>query len=238
MKFLPYGDSAILINFEQKIDEKINAQVINLHRALQISSIETITYLIPAYCSLTIGYDPYKITFDLLRNQIQRIIDQTEVDSSQKQKRVLKIPVCYEPPYALDFEDVESHTQLSTSSIISIHTSTLFRVYMLGFVAGFSYMGTLPELIQCPRKQVPRLKTPVGSVGLAGQQTGIYPTEAPGGWQIIGRTPLKVFNHQNENPSLLQPGDLVRFHAITPEAFESIQGSQSLGTYKLQILNE
>ena len=238
MKFLRYGDSALLINFDQKIDEQINKQVIALHRALEISGIQGITFLIPAYCSLTVGFNPTLINFETLKTTIVSFAKE-EIDHNAATKdKTIKIPVCYDPPFSLDFEEVMSHTQLCKESIISIHTSTTFRVYMLGFVAGFAYMGTLPELLRCPRKSVPRKQVPMGSVGLAGLQTGIYPTNAPGGWQVIGQTPLMMFDPEKPNPSLLQPGNLVRFESISQDEFEQIKRLQSVGEYKLEVIDD
>ncbi len=238
MEFLPYGDSALLINFEQKIDEQINQRVIALHQALEISGIEAITFLIPAYCSITVGFDPMRITYEELKSIIASFAEEEANQVSKFPSAIINIPVCYEPPFAMDFDEVSNHTHLSSESIIALHTSTIFRVYMLGFVAGFTYMGILPKPLECPRKAVPRLKVPTGSVGLAGLQTGIYPSEAPGGWQIIGQTPLTMFDPDKSNPSLLQPGDRVRFKEVDTAEFERIKKLQSVNEYRLEVSNE
>jgi len=237
MIYMPYGDSAMLINFEQKIDPSINQKVMALHRALEVSGIAGITFLIPAYCSLTIGFDKNVISFSKLKSTIDSFAKEEMNQLSNNASRLVHIPVCYESPFKLDMLDVMEHTQLSRKNIISLHTSIKFRVYMLGFVAGFAYMGKLPQSLNCPRKSVPRIIVPEGSVGLAGLQTGIYPTEAPGGWQIIGRTPLKMFDHDNASPSLLQPGDEVQFKAIDKIEFDAIEKLQSVGEYELEVCN-
>lgn len=238
MIYMPYGDSALLINFEQKIDAEINQNVIALHRALEVSGIPGITFLIPAYCSITIGFDNEITSFEELKAIIDSFAKEEMNQPTDSLTRIVKIPVCYESPFKLDMLDVMEHTQLSRKNIISLHTSITFRVYMLGFVAGFAYMGKLPKALQCSRKDNPRLKVPEGAVGLAGLQTGIYPTEAPGGWQIIGRTPLKMFDHDQPSPSLLQPGDQVQFKAIDKQKFYEIEKLQSVGEYKLEVCNE
>jgi KipI family sensor histidine kinase inhibitor len=235
MNYLLYGDSAMLINFEQKIDELINQKVMALHQALSVSGIEGVTFLIPAYCSLTVGFDNAVTSFEELKSTIDSFANEEMNHLSSTSSRLVHIPVCYESPFKLDMLEVMEHTQLSRQSIISLHTSITFRVYMLGFVAGFAYMGTLPEVLKCPRKEVPRLKVPEGSVGLAGLQTGIYPTEAPGGWQIIGKTPLKMFDHDQPSPSLLQPGDQVQFKAINKQEFHEIEKLQSVGEFELEV---
>jgi inhibitor of KinA len=238
MIYLPYGDSAMLINFEQKIDAEINQNVMALHRAMEVSGISGITFLIPAYCSITIGFDNKTTSFQILKNTIDSFAKEEMNQVSHSSARLVKIPVCYESPFKLDMLDVMEHTQLSRKNIISLHTSHTFRVYMLGFVAGFAYMGKLPKALQCPRKAVPRLKVPEGAVGLAGLQTGIYPTEAPGGWQIIGQTPLKMFDHDQPSPSLLQPGDQVQFKTIDKQEFYEIEKLQSVGEYKLEVTHD
>lgn len=235
MIYIPYGDSALLINFEQKIDEEINQNVMALHHALEVAGIEGITFLIPAYCSITIGFDNKTTSFEILKNTIDSFAAAEMNHFSSAESRLIQVPVCYESPFKLDMLEVMEHTQLSRKNIISLHTSIIFKVYMLGFVAGFAYMGTLPKALQCFRKAEPRLKVPEGSVGLAGFQTGIYPTEAPGGWQIIGKTPLKMFDHDKPSPSLLQPGDQVQFKAINKETFFEIEKLQSIGEYKLEL---
>jgi inhibitor of KinA len=131
----------------------------------------------------------------------------------------ISIPVCYDPSLGTDLPWVSSHLNLSLEEIISLHTSISYRVHMIGFIPGFPYMGTLPEQLEVPRKQTPSLKIPMGSVAIAGKQTGIYPAEVPGGWQVIGRTPLKMFDPSKSPCSFLNVGDIVEFKPITLETF-------------------
>lgn len=226
----PYSDRAILINFEEKIDPAINAAVVHLKNAIDQATISGITYMIPAYCSLTIGYDPTIIEHAILVKVIQQIaandLNQLELENNQKHSRQLKIPVCYELPYALDLQALSEEKGLSIQQIVDLHTSQSFKVYMLGFMPGFVFMGKLPEALQCSRKVTPRLRVPASSVGIAGFQTGIYPTDSPGGWQILGRTPLKIFNPQLENPFHFQAGDEVTFYSIGVEEFLQIANNQ------------
>ena len=138
----------------------------------------------------------------------------------------MKIPVCYELPYALDLQALSEEKGMATKKIIDLHTSQTYKVYMLGFMPGFTFMGKIVPALACKRKLNPRLQVPASSVGIAGFQTGIYPTTSPGGWQILGRTPLKIFNPQKENPFLFQAGDEVTFYSITKETFLSIETNQ------------
>jgi inhibitor of KinA len=220
MKILAFGDSALLVNFEQKIDEAINQEVLDL--AATLKAFPEVTYLIPAYCSLTVGFDASFNNFtemsDLIENSAKAKSSSTKTNVS-----VIKIPVCYDAEFALDLEEVMEQTGLSSTGIIELHTSTIFKVYMLGFVAGFAYMGSLPEALKVARKKQPRKLVNEGAVGLAGIQTGIYPTDAPGGWQIIGQCPIKMFDPTRDQPSLLQPGDQVQFKAIDRSEFEALR---------------
>ncbi len=223
MTFSSYGDSALLVNFEQKIQAEINDLVIMLTSAIQAAKIPGILFCIPAYCSLTIGYDPLLWNYEQLCQKIEEVPLAHQEHNSLQKKRMLRIPVCYEDGFSLDFPEVIKQTGLSKSEIIKLHTTTDFRVFMLGFLPGFPYMGTLPEALFCSRKSTPRLSVPIQSVGLAGYQTGIYPTKAPGGWQIIGRTPLKIFDVNRKDPFMFQAGDLVRFHSISQTSFRRLE---------------
>ncbi len=214
MTFHPFGDSALLINFEQKIDEVINARVIALAEAIEAAPILEATFITPAYCSLAVGYDPLKIGFEDFSKKIKSLTPTDPSHFATKKDRVLEIPVYYSEPHCLDMSEVMQQTGLLAPEIIEWHTSVEYRVYMMGFLPGFVYLGSLPKQIYCSRKTTPRLKVPAQSVGLAGQQTGIYPSEAPGGWQIIGRTPQKIFDSGKQNPFYFMTGDIVKFYAV------------------------
>lgn len=221
----PYGDRALLIEWEQRIDPVINTEVVRLHQAISGARIAGVQFCIPAYCSLTVGFQPEQIPFAELCEQIKALsAHMGKVHSQAIQSRTVEIPVCYEDPFAPDLVWMAQHTGLEKEQIIQLHTATLFRVYMLGFMPGFPYLGILPKVLEAPRKETPRVRVPAGSVALAGLQTGIYPIESPGGWQIIGRTPLKVFDPKREEPFLLQAGDEVQFRAIGVADFKALKG--------------
>lgn len=221
-----YGDQALLINFEQKIDPAINAAVIGLKNAIEQAKIEGITFLIPAYCSLTVGYHPQVIEYAILVKiiaQLGKNVSDSKYQEKKDTARQLRIPVCYESPYALDLQSLSEEKGITAEKIIELHTSQTFKVYMLGFLPGFVFMGKLPEALACNRKTTPRLRVPANSVGIAGFQTGIYPSISPGGWQIIGRTPFNIFNPKKEKPFLFQPQDEVSFYAISTDEFEQMK---------------
>ena len=220
IKILPYGEQALLINYEQKISLEIHRKVMGLQEQIVQAKIEAIQYIIPAYCSLTIGFDPFQISYAVLKERILALSDQN-FDSADPNIQSHQIPVCYDPEFAWDMEEIQTHTGLSQEEIITLHSSKPYTVYMLGFLPGFPYMGSVSPNLECPRKEQPRLKIEAGSVGLAGKQTGIYPSRAPGGWQILGRTPVKAFNPVKENPFLFQAGDQVQFYPISRVEFEN-----------------
>lgn len=220
MRIQAYGDRAVLVQFDQKLDPQINGQVRRLNQAIQALQLPGITYTIPAYCSLTVGYNPEILPF-------KELIDRLETaplrPSALTPARRWKIPVCYEPPYALDWAFLEVHCNLPPQEMMHLHGAAVYTVYMLGFLPGFAYLGPVPERLESPRKSRPRRQVPAGSVGLAGRQTGIYPVAAPGGWQIIGRSPIPFFLPEAEVPILFQAGDEVRFEAIAPSTFRELE---------------
>jgi inhibitor of KinA len=228
------GDSALTIDFGNIIDDKLNDIVISFFKKLQDQPIEGITETVPAYSSMTVYYNivdlrkniPEEQTvFDWMKNEVQKFLMQ-ETENYQQEKRLVKIPVCYEPEFAIDMEAATSYIKLSTEEIIRIHTSKTYRVYMLGFLPGFAYMGEVDEKIVIPRKLQP-VSVSEGSVGIAGKQTGAYSLNSPGGWQIIGRTPHKLFDKEKAEPVLLRSGDSVQFYSITKNEFENIKSRNS-----------
>ncbi|MDF1867600.1 MAG: 5-oxoprolinase subunit PxpB [Saprospiraceae bacterium] len=236
--FKPFGDQALLINFEQKIDSSINDSVIELVSKIQKASIIGITFLTPAYCSLTVGFDPNQTNFKALCQEILSLQKEKTSNLGSNDITNFNIPVCYTPPYSIDFQAIIHQTSLSESEIIKLHTTTLFKVYMIGFLPGFPYLGTVPNALFCHRKKMPRLRVPAQSVALAGLQSGIYPSEAPGGWQIIGRTPIPIFNPKSESPFLLKAGDQVRFQTISEQSYLNLEKDIHSNNFEFKTLIE
>ena len=230
-KIFPLGDNAIVIDFGNVIDEQINKLVHSIFFQLQNDPIPGMIEAVPAYCSLTIFYDVFalrnklndkdKTVFEWVNERLKRYISTESLETGDPEL-LINIPVCYDKEYATDIDFIASQNNISTEEIIHIHSSATYRVYMLGFLPGFAYMGLVDEKISSPRKPQP---TPVepGSVGIAGRQTGVYPFRSPGGWQIIGRTPLKLFDKEKVNPVLFKSGDTIKFHTITKDEFENIK---------------
>lgn len=222
----PLGDTAISIDFGNRISLDIHDQVMSLYHRLDKDRPLGITDIVPAYSSLTLHYDPAAwlpqiskehLVFDLLKALLIAAVEDGAAYTAIP-ARTMKIPVCYEAELAPDLAAVAAHAGLKSDEVIRLHTAGLYQVYMLGFLPGFAYMGQVPEAIAAPRKKRPQNIAP-GSVGIAGRQTGIYPLESPGGWQIIGRTPVSVFNPASGDV-LLQPGDIVQFYPISRYEFE------------------
>jgi KipI family sensor histidine kinase inhibitor len=204
----PLGDSAILIQLGDTIDPALNARVHALSRLLQ--TIPTIIETVPAYCTVLVHYDPLVTTYNQIKNIIEEKISLLD-DSTQRPSRYLEIPVLYGNASGPDFESVATTLALSPSELIRLHSEREYTVYMMGFTPGFPYLGILNEKLTLPRLSTPRTRVPAGSVAIAGSQTGIYPVDSPGGWHIIGHTPLKLFDPTSETPFLFTPGDTVKF---------------------------
>jgi len=226
----PLGDTALLIDFGNEIDEAVNKKVLRLFQQLKNASISYISDLIPAYSSLTIYYDvamvyhdkeEEKTAFETMAELVEQLSRRDQNDTTG-QNRTIKIPVCYTGAYATDLDYLAKEKKITKEEAIHIHTSKTYRVYMIGFLPGFSYMGQVDPQLAIPRKAEPQ-NVKAGAVGIAGVQTGIYPLDAPGGWQIIGRTPLKLFDKEKVQPVLLEPGDEIKFYSITEDEFENYQ---------------
>jgi inhibitor of KinA len=226
-EILPSGDSSVLVRFGDQISEMLNRKVIAFQKNLEMKRIHGVIETIPADASLLVIYNPLILSYKDLLQKIQEILKEPETEKSSK-SGIITIPVCYDKSFGLDLEEVSKQTRLSIDEIVEIHTASIYLVFMLGFVPGFPYLGELDPRIACPRKQTPRQAVPEGSVGLAGRQTGIYPIESPGGWQIIGRTPLKIFNPGSKNTFPIQTGDRIRFKPIDLKEFEVLSKNPDL----------
>ncbi|MBX2871295.1 MAG: 5-oxoprolinase subunit PxpB [Saprospiraceae bacterium] len=229
-----FGDRGVLVNFEQKIEAEINQQVIGLSEALLDQYPGSVLYTIPAYCSLTIQYNPSLISFPVLSKSIEELLEKG-AGPTQADLRQIEIPVCYDSKFGLDLEAISASIGLSSEALIAAHSQALYRVYMLGFLPGFVYMGKLPERLHCKRRSDPRLRVPQQSVAIAGAQTGIYPSEAPGGWNIIGRTPLPLILPEKAEPFLFRAGDRVRFKPVSLSQFQQIEEQVQENKYELKV---
>jgi KipI family sensor histidine kinase inhibitor len=224
-RYLPFGDSALLIKFGNTVNLNVNRKVTALSEAIQNTNIKGIEELVPTYCSLLVRYNPLKTTYEQLVFRVQDVEKSPKELRIEPKRRKIVVPVVYGSEYGPDLAYVAQHHALSEEEVVRLHVIREYRVYMIGFVAGFPYLGEIAEEIATPRLETPRIKVPAGSVGIAEKQTGIYPCEAPGGWRIIGRTPIKLFNPSRRPPALLKTGDVVEFKPISEKEFKSLEAS-------------
>lgn len=214
----PIADSALTIDFGNHFDDELHQYISFLTEYFRENAIEGIREIVPAYTSISIFYNILKIkktektAFEIIKNWCEETINFTKnQELKTKNSKLITIPVIYDGE---DLAFVAENNNLSIEEVIKIHTAPTYRVYMIGFLPGFAYMGGMDERIATPRRSSPRTSVPAGSVGIAGKQTGIYPLESPGGWQLIGRTTIPLFTPHEVSPTLLKAGDLVRFEAI------------------------
>lgn len=225
---VPLGDAALVVQFDNSIDAAVHDRVMQLYQQLQ-KAPSFIRDVVPAYGSLTIHYDVAALydektsAFENLKRFLQ-MLPQNSGYATPLVQRAVRIPVCFASPFAPDLESLAGQKDLSVDGVIQIFTAAAYNVYTIGFLPGFAYMGKVDSRLSTPRRSSPRKSIAAGSVGIAGEQTGIYPLNSPGGWNIIGRTPLQLFNKDEDEPVLLRPGDCVTFYAITEDEFENYQG--------------
>lgn len=224
-EIIPLGDSAAVVRFGDSIDLSTHQSVRALYDSLSTSPPHGSLELVPAYATVTVYYDPLKSTFEEIRRDLQRAVELLETLPDSPPETV-EIPVCYGGDLGPDLEYVAEFNRLSCDEVIEIHSSPVYLVYMLGFTPGFPYLGGLSERIATPRRTSPRLQIPAGSVGIAGNQTGIYPLQTPGGWQLIGRTPLALFRPDRSPSTILRAGDQVRFRPVKTFS-EALDGMQT-----------
>ncbi len=216
----PSGDSAFLLKFGNEISEDIHLRIRAYIILLSKKRIKGITEIVPSYCDILVHYNPLAINYQKLINKLKKIYLKTG-DYKLPEPKTVRIPVVYGGKYGPDINEVGNNTGHSTQEIIDLHSQSKYLVYMLGFTPGFCYLGGMNPELTTPRKNIPSEKIAPGSVGIAGSQTGIYPIESPGGWQIIGRTPLKLFDPSSENPFLIEAGNYLEFYPISENEFNS-----------------
>jgi inhibitor of KinA len=219
---VPLSDIAVVIELGEEIDQATHQKVRRVAHLIDSGSPEGMVEYIPAFTTVTVIYDPLVTSYELFSKRLQTLLDQPPAESAALEDRRVDIPVCYGGDFGPDLDGVASHTGLSSAEVIAIHSEPEYLVYMIGFAPGFPYLGGMPERLASPRRESPRAKIPAGSVGIAGSQTGVYPIETPGGWQLIGRTPLRLFRPEKNEPSLLRTGDRVRFHAIEQDEYRDL----------------
>ena len=231
VRYLVSGDSSVCVEFGNEISPDINRKIRAFKIAVEKSGIPGIVETVPTYRSLLVHYKPEVIGFQAITEKFKSLmgtLDNIEIPPPT----VIEIPVLYGGEMGPDIENVASHNGKTVEEVIKIHTSQEYLIYMIGFIAGFPYLGGMSKEIATPRLKEPRVKIDGGSVGIAGEQTGIYPLDSPGGWQLIGRTPLKLYDAEREKPVLLEAGQYIKFRAISQKEFDETAKAVEDGSYK------
>lgn len=219
----PVGDRAISIDFGQVIDPTINRHIRQTIERIKELQLEGIIELVPTYCALLVQYDAMVYSYSDICRILEPTLQESVTDSANELVTIVEIPTVYGGEFGPDLGFVASHNHLSEAEVVSIHSGTDYLVYMLGFIPGFTYLGGMDPRIVTPRLSSPRILIPAGSVGIAGEQTGTYPSDSPGGWQIIGRTPVTMYDMSKEQAALLQAGDYVRYVSIDENEFHRVK---------------
>ena len=237
LTYKPFGDSAVLIEWPQLISTKILHDIRQFVVEIENNNIEGILEVSFVYTSLLISYNSSKLSFKKTINLLKSLYDRTSF-SFKIPKNTWLIPACYEAGFGIDLSYLAIQKKLTVEEIISLHTAPFYTVYGIGFLPGFLYLGGLSEKLHFPRRDTPRLAVPKGAVAIGGSQTGIYPQKSPGGWQIIGKTPISLFDINKEIPCIIVPGDEIKFNAISSEEFDKVIEAQKSGAYELKNISD
>ncbi|MEX2350104.1 MAG: 5-oxoprolinase subunit PxpB [Flavobacteriaceae bacterium] len=228
----PFGEKALLLEWEEVISEKMHHHIMGVIDLIWHALGEEVLEIVPAFHSLTVFIKPHT-DVSTFTNKIKKVID-SKREKSPSKKILITIPVCYEAPFSMDIEELAHKKNISVSEVIRLHTEPIYFVHFLGFFPGFPYLGGLSERLYFPRKIEPRTFISKGSVGIGGNQTGIYTTNSPGGWNIIGKSPLTFFDSTKNSPALLRAGSYIKFEKIGQEQFREIESQIHLGNYELK----
>ena len=237
IRILTAGDSSLLIEFGNEISPEINRRIAAVVELMREQHIEGVVDVIPAFCSLLVNYDPRVAGYEKMKKRLESLV-RVDIKVGQTKRKIFEIPVLYGGEYGPDLASIADHAGISEDEVVLIHSSKDYLIYMLGFLPGFCYLGGLDERIHTPRLSNPRLRIRAGSVGIGGSQTGIYPLDSPGGWQLMGMTPIKTYDPEREIPILVEAGNYIRFVPIDEEQYKRIQAQVAEGRYQCVIHEE
>ena len=232
VRFLSSADSAVIVEFGDRVDRGVSDRVLALGDRVRSLEIAGVIEVVPTFRSLMVHYDALRTSARELIAAIEKAL--ASWSASDRNRRLWRVPVCYEQDFAPDLESVARATKLATEEVARLHAGTRYHVYMIGFVPGFPYMGDLAEALVLPRRADPRIHVPPGSVSIATTQTAIYPLDSPGGWHLIGMTPIQLFDVQVEPPALFAPGDAVEFEPINAQTFSRIRAATERRDYRVE----
>jgi KipI family sensor histidine kinase inhibitor len=231
VRLLPNGDTALAVEFGDRIDRATSERVLALHDRVARAALPGVVELLPTFRSLMVHYDPARTTHAALAATLAPLA--VGLEGVKPAARRWTIPVCYDPGFALDLEEVAARTGLTPAEAIELHSTTIYHVYMIGFLPGYPYMGDLPARLALPRRENPRTQVPPGSVAIATTMTAVYTLASPGGWHILGRTPAALWSRARTPPAVLAPGDKVRFAPIGMAEFERLAAQAAAGALEL-----
>ena len=231
VRFLCAGDTAIVVEFGDGVDRALSDRVLRLAAKVRAEEVPGVMETVPTYRSLMVHYDPLQTDNASLKSTLENLLEDDAISTGNA--RLWSIPACYEATHAPDLDDVAARTGLTPQQVVQMHADTLFHVYMIGFVPGYPYMGDLPDALVLPRRADPRIRVPPGSIAIASTMTAIYPIESPGGWHLIGTTPIRLFDASLDRPALFAPGDKVRFEPISVARFDEVKQASAAGTYAI-----
>jgi inhibitor of KinA len=231
VRFLSAGDRALVVEFGDRVDRALSEEVLRLAASLCEEELRGVVETVPTFRSLMVHYDPLVTSRAALEGAIASLLDRAP--EPRAAATLWRVPVCYENEFAPDLAEVARLTGLAPREVVTLHSGVRYHVYMLGFLPGFPYMGDLPAALALPRRADPRVRVPAGSVSIATSLTAIYPYESPGGWHLIGTTPVRLFDIERACPALLAPGDAVLFEPIDAGAFAAIKAAVGSGEYQI-----
>lgn len=231
-RFLPSGDTALVVEFSDKIDRHISSLVLALAQRIDDAAVKGIVETVPTFRSLMIHYDPLRLPHAQLKARLTEFIE--GLSASDSAGRLWRIPACYDPSLGPDLAEVAERTNLSVDEVIALHSGETYHVYMVGFLPGYPYMGDLPEKLALPRRENPRIRVPMGSLAIAMTMAAIYPLESPGGWHLLGRTPVWLWDLRRASPALFRPGDKVKFEPISLAQYDALRAEAEAGTLTIE----
>lgn len=231
-RFLSAGDTALVVEFGDVVDRRLSDRVLALADAIEARAIPGVVELVPTFRSLMIHYDPMRLDEATLKAGIEPLLGNHT--ALLHRPRVWTVPVCYGGAYGPDLDEVAERTGHSAAEVVALHTAVTWHIYTLGFLPGYPYMGDGPEALSLPRRETPRVRVPMGSVCIAFRLAGIYSLESPGGWHLLGRTPVRLFDTRRPDAVLLAPGDKVRFEAVASDRYEALEADAAAGRLALE----